>query len=59
VAALIDFPGLSEAQRNVVRHVVEDAARWIKRGNGWDTTEPVTAVNQLCGADLTPVTMIP
>lgn len=57
--SLPEHPGLTSQQRDTVRRVVRESREQIDRGNGWDTTELVEVINEMCGLELTPVTMVP
>lgn len=59
LADLPDSPGLLDEHRNPVAGAVARAQDEIDGGDGWDNTELVDLVNELCGLQLTPVTMVP
>jgi Family of unknown function (DUF6174) len=57
--ALIAYEGLTEVQRNVLSSALAAAAARVKAGNGWDNSSLVGLVNEVCGVQMTPVTMTP
>lgn len=59
VRALTGDPSLTESQRRLVTNAVADAVRQVTGGGGYANDLLVAAVNEVCGLDLTPVTMIP
>jgi len=59
VAALVDHPGLDDADRPAVREAVDDARAQIAAGSGWSNDRMTAAINDICDLHLTPVTMVP
>jgi hypothetical protein len=60
-AELTEFEGLTEHQRQIITDAVDATRREVERvpGGSWTNNEMVDAVNELCGSDLTPVTLTP
>lgn len=59
VRALIDDPSWTDRQRQLLGPAVADAVRQITSGGSYSNDMLVAAVNEICGAQLTPVTMTP
>ena len=53
-----EFPGLTDVQRSYFYFTLEDAAIQIARDSGYSNDRLVNLVNETCGLNLTPVTMI-
>lgn len=58
VRELTEDPGLSDDQRLRVAAAAADAVRQIELGGGYSNDLLVSAVNDICGRNLTPVTMV-
>lgn len=56
---LTGAPQLDTGRRNRVAAVVTAAQRDLAGGHGWDNSELVALVNEVCGLALTPATMVP
>ncbi len=59
VAALTQDPSLTDRQRRLVTTAVADAVQQISVGGSYANDLLVSAVNEVCGLHLTPVTMEP
>jgi hypothetical protein len=60
-AELTEFEGLTESQRQIITDAIEATRREVERvpNGSWTNNEMVDAVNEVCGSDLTPVTLTP
>lgn len=56
---LLDVEGLSDRHRAMIVAVIADAAQQMRVGTSWDSSMLVRVTNEICGSNLTPVTMTP
>jgi hypothetical protein len=57
-ASLIEFEGLTERDRRLLRAAVGEAVAQLDLGAGYTNDLPVSAVNEMCGLHLTPSTLV-
>ncbi len=57
-AQLTEARGLTESERSRMRSAIDDAAAQLATGAGYSNDLLVSAVNEICGLKLTPVTMV-